>query len=300
MPYSSSSYGSGLRGSLTPWVFRLLVLNTVVFVGTIFLHLFGPDVTSWFALEPSHFLTRPWTAVTYTFTNGLSVIAWLFGSLMIFFLGPRLEDRWGGRGFLLYGLIAVLGGSIGAMGLYAATRIEFTLWTANMLVTGMFFAWALFWPTEEILFFGIFPIQIRWLFGGMLVVSLLGYAAMGMEGFLYLIPMALSLGACYGLLHSPWAPRGWGDLPKKQKKPTRRTQQRAVVPWTGGAKESPAQPAAPRQPAATGARRSARSEKDLLDDVDRILDKISAQGLSSLTEEERKRLDEVSRRYRTN
>jgi hypothetical protein len=34
--------------------------------------------------------------------------------------------------------------------------------------------------------------------------------------------------------------------------------------------------------------------------VDRILDKISAQGLSSLTEEERKRLDEVSRRYRTN
>jgi membrane associated rhomboid family serine protease len=299
MPYSSS-YGSGFRGSLTPWVFRLLVLNTVVFIGTIFVHLFGPDVTGWLALQPSLLLRQPWTIVTYAFTHRLDVIGWLLSSLMIFFLGPRLEDRWGGKGFLQYLAAAVLGGAVGAVALSAAMRHDFPLAGSTVIVDGLFLAWALFWPREEILFFGIFPIQIRWLFLGILGISVLQQAAGGMVGFLFLVPMAASMGACYALLQSPWAPRGWGDLPKQQKKPTRRPQQRAVVPWSGGAKESPAQPAAPRQPAATGARRTARSEKDLLDDVDRILDKISAQGLSSLTEEERKRLDEVSRRYRTN
>jgi hypothetical protein len=38
----------------------------------------------------------------------------------------------------------------------------------------------------------------------------------------------------------------------------------------------------------------------MLDDVDRVLDKISTQGMASLTPEERKLLDEMSRRYRQN
>jgi hypothetical protein len=38
----------------------------------------------------------------------------------------------------------------------------------------------------------------------------------------------------------------------------------------------------------------------MLDEVDRVLDKISAQGMGALTPQERKLLDEVSRRQRTN
>ncbi len=41
-------------------------------------------------------------------------------------------------------------------------------------------------------------------------------------------------------------------------------------------------------------------EEALLDEVDRVLDKISASGLASLSDEEKKILDEVSRRYRQN
>ena len=41
-------------------------------------------------------------------------------------------------------------------------------------------------------------------------------------------------------------------------------------------------------------------EKAMLDAVDVVLDKISAEGISSLTETERKLLDEVSRKHRTN
>jgi hypothetical protein len=43
-----------------------------------------------------------------------------------------------------------------------------------------------------------------------------------------------------------------------------------------------------------------RDEDRVLDEVDRVLDKISTQGMASLTPEERRLLDEVSRRYRQN
>jgi hypothetical protein len=36
------------------------------------------------------------------------------------------------------------------------------------------------------------------------------------------------------------------------------------------------------------------------DDVDKVLDKISTQGIASLTAEEKRLLDEVSRKYRQN
>jgi hypothetical protein len=43
-----------------------------------------------------------------------------------------------------------------------------------------------------------------------------------------------------------------------------------------------------------------RDEERLLDEVDRVLDKISREGIAALTPEERKLLDDVSRRYRSN
>jgi hypothetical protein len=59
----------------------------------------------------------------------------------------------------------------------------------------------------------------------------------------------------------------------------------------------------PRQDARSGeARREEPGprEEAVLDEVDRILDKISAEGMSSLTSDERRVLDEVSRRHRSN
>ena len=41
-------------------------------------------------------------------------------------------------------------------------------------------------------------------------------------------------------------------------------------------------------------------EKKTLDAVDRVLDKISAEGMVSLTEQEKQLLDEVSKKHRTN
>jgi hypothetical protein len=45
---------------------------------------------------------------------------------------------------------------------------------------------------------------------------------------------------------------------------------------------------------------AAAAEKTTLDAVDRVLDKISAEGMASLTEQERQLLDQVSKKHRTN
>jgi hypothetical protein len=49
-----------------------------------------------------------------------------------------------------------------------------------------------------------------------------------------------------------------------------------------------------------GERKSVREDVALYDKVDAVLDKISAQGMSSLSTAELKLLDDVSKKHRTN
>jgi hypothetical protein len=58
--------------------------------------------------------------------------------------------------------------------------------------------------------------------------------------------------------------------------------------------------ATPRAGRGERAPRGEGAEAELLDEVDRILDKISESGMASLTDQERSILDEVSRRRRSN
>jgi hypothetical protein len=80
---------------------------------------------------------------------------------------------------------------------------------------------------------------------------------------------------------------GFGDEAKKKKF--------RVVP--GGSDVST--PAPPQRPARRPDQAFAGDER-LLNELDRVLDKISTAGMSSLTADERKLLDDVSRRYRQN
>jgi membrane associated rhomboid family serine protease len=67
---------------------------------------------SYFALVPSDILSRPWILITHMFlhADGLHI---LFNMMFLFFFGPELERRVGGKRFLLIyfisGLVAALG-----------------------------------------------------------------------------------------------------------------------------------------------------------------------------------------------
>lgn len=292
------SYGGGFGGGMTPWVKRLLIANTALYVAVLLGRFFIPGniVAEWFAFQPANFLTKPWTVVTYAFFHA-GVMHLLWNMLTLFFFGPPLEERWGSRAFIKFYLVAAAGGALFSV-LFAFLDPASYIVGASGATLGLMMAFAMIWPDMEVHIFGIFPVKMKWLVAALVFINL----AMALEGSGGQTAVLAHLGgmaAAFLYLKSPWGPSGWGELPST---PRRKQQKRgmALVPWGGKkpvATASTAGTATQTRPAPV---RSAKAERELLDDVDRILDKISANGLGSLTEEERKRLDEVSRRYRTN
>jgi hypothetical protein len=151
-------------------------------------------------------------------------------------------------------------------------------------------AFAMNWPTTPIYIWGIFPVQARFLVGFLFVVSLVSaFGDSGPGGGVAHLAHLGGLVAGFFYLKLDWRPSSKLDRMRK----ATRVRRLAIVPRDEGEDET-----AP--PAATGSPWARVDERRLLDAVDRVLDKISAEGMSSLTAEERRLLDEVSRRHRTN
>jgi membrane associated rhomboid family serine protease len=252
----------------------------------------------WVAFGPTRFVTRPWTVLTYAFVH--VGIGHILGNLLtLFFFGPPLEDRWGSRGFLKFYLVAAGGAALFSALFYFWDPANWII-GASGATFGLMLAFAMIWPDMLIHVWGIFPIKAKWLVGIMGFVQLL-LAADGSGGQVAVLAHLGGMLTAYLYLKSPWAPHAWGDVPRSARKPQQKRGGVALVPWSGKKQAAAAaQTATVTQARPAAARKGKSNERELLDDVDRILDKISAQGLGSLTEEERKRLDEVSRRYRTN
>jgi membrane associated rhomboid family serine protease len=288
------SYGPEFSGPrLTPWVKRLLIGLTAAFLA-----LFVADdllrlgVTQFLVFVPGAILRQPWSVLTFPLVER-SPLSLLFVLLTVFFFAGPLEERWGAPGFLRFLAVSALGGVLLSLLLAAVSprMLAMPLMGPTGAIYGMLLAFAMYWPEMEIRIWGIIPVKAKWL---ALASALIGFIISVQSGGLGLAHLG-AFGTAFLYLKGPWVPRAWGDVPPPRKAP-RKAPQKAVVPWAGKKEQATTSPA-PRPIVAAGAR---RAERDLLDDVDRILDKISAEGLSSLTEDERKRLDEVSRRYRTN
>ncbi|MDB4948707.1 MAG: Peptidase rhomboid domain protein [Gemmatimonadetes bacterium] len=284
------SYDSPLGAlHVTPWVKRLLIANVAVFVAYLLLNAFGGGLgtaLSWryLGLDRSTVLVQPWTLLTYAFVHA-SVGHIFFNMLALFFFGPPLEERWGSTPFLKFYLVAAAGGAIVA--LFSRDPVV----GASAAVNGVMLGYAMTWPDNQVYVWGIFPIKVKWLVAILAAVSFL-FALDGGGGPVSHLAHLGGFASAFLYLKSPWAPNAWGEvLPVKRKK-------RAMA-WRAGPKlvDTPARPAA-QQP--IGRTQAAHMERDLLDDVDRILDKISTEGLASLTPQERDRLNEVSRQKRTN
>ncbi|HLG06474.1 MAG TPA: rhomboid family intramembrane serine protease [Gemmatimonadales bacterium] len=252
------------------WPLRLILANVVAFVlmGTL-----PPELVNRMVLIPSEALVAPWTFVTYMFLHGgLGHI--FFNMLALFFFGPRLEGRLGGGAFLgLYFTSGIMGGLLSLLLAPHAAIIG-----ASGAVFGVMLAYAWFWPRDQILIWGIIPIEARYLVLLMTAVALWsGFSGSGgnvahfahlggfLGGYLFLrILAARHPGARFQRLSRPPAPRF-------------ETINGALERWKK-------------------IRRDQLHEVNR-DELDRILDKISAQGIGSLTAGEREFLDRFSARH---
>lgn len=136
---------------MTPWVSRLIFAN----VGVFLLTTFAPTVVLPMALVPAFIPYRPWTLLTYMFLHaGFGHL--LFNMLGLYFFGPRVESRLGGRRFLgLY----LTSGLVGAL-LSLATPYA-RIVGASGAVFGVMLGFARYWPREPIYLWGVFPVEAR-------------------------------------------------------------------------------------------------------------------------------------------
>ncbi len=269
--------GFGFGGLLTPMVKRLLIANVAAFVVTL---LVGTGfAVDWFAFQPTRIFLRPWGAFTYMFVHG--GLGHLFvNMLVLFFFGPPLESRWGGREFLKYYVVCGLGGVALSFFFLPAAVVG-----ASAAMYGLMLAFAMHWPDAPIYIWGIFPVKAKWLVAFLFLLSVLsafdGSRGGGIAHFAHLG------GLVTGFLYL----KGRHRPGKRARRPIRTVRKRrlAIVPRDEEEARSAGRP-----------RVEDAEEKALYDAVDRVLDKISAQGMSSLTSDELKLLDAMSRRHRAN
>ncbi|UCC24942.1 MAG: rhomboid family intramembrane serine protease [Gemmatimonadales bacterium] len=155
---------------LTPWVKRLLVANTVVFV-VLGSGAAAPEIFYDLAFfpDPRHALTHPWTGITYQFLHG-GFGHLFFNMIALYFFGPRLEHRMGGRHFLALYLLSGFGGAM--LSLLFPDPAMRPIVGASGAVYGVLVAYAALWPRTVIHIWAILPIEAWALALIMVVVSL--------------------------------------------------------------------------------------------------------------------------------
>lgn len=150
--------------AMTPWVTRLLIANVLFYF---LLAPPGSPLYQGFTLYPSLVLLRPWTVVTYMFlhANGTHI---LFNMIGLFFFGPRLEAKLGGKDFLKLYFLSGIGGAVLSFIFASYGGIV----GASGAVFGIIIGFAYYWPKEHIYIWAILPVQARYLAFFMVVTTL--------------------------------------------------------------------------------------------------------------------------------
>lgn len=276
--YRSSGYGSFLSFRMTPWVKRLILANAVAFILLYWVQIIPWRATvAYLGFNVTEVYKEPWTIITYMFVHA-GFLHVFFNMLMLFFFGPPLEERWGGKEFIKYYLICGVGGALFTLLFGGGTIVG-----ASGAIYGIMLAYALNWPDSLIWIYAIFPVKAKYLvlfLGALSFFFAFSGPADGIAHFAHL--GGLVVGFVY--LKKGWQVEARWEAAKKR---LRKRKFSVVAGGEGGRK---------------GRGESGRTSKDVDEEariyevVDVLLDKIAEHGLDSLTAEERRFLDEASRR----
>jgi membrane associated rhomboid family serine protease len=298
---------------MTPAVQWLIALNVAVFFfqKTLFDNPEqGVDLQQAFGSQAGDFPGRWWTIGTYMFVHG--GLLHIAGNMyMLWLFGTRVENRWSTAAFVRYYLLCGLGAWF--------THVLFirhgVLFGASGAVMGVMLAYAVNWPDEELLLFGLVPLKVKWLIAGYVAIdaffALVQWISGDASGTAHLAHLGgfatgwLLLRAPSGrrlegvrqrvssvpdVPDEPSAPRA---VPRSLPRPPREPEIDDVVAKSKAAvARRPLVPPPPAPPAPVSAK-PARS-----DDINVVLDKIFEHGIDSLTGDERRLLEEASRRLR--
>lgn len=264
---------------ITPWVGRLIIANAVVLLLRMTLFT-SPEIVQALQFSPRTAFTQPWTFLSYMFVHA-GLLHLLANMLMLYVFGTAVESRMGSRNFILYYLFCGAGAAVFSL-LLAGLMPVAPFIGASGAVLGVAVAFAYFWPEAELIVFPIpFPIKARTLVIGLVVLDIVASRLWPNDGVAHLAHVG---GALFGYLFF----RVQSFSRRRPPEPAR-TVERVVMVQSGAAEPERRTPVTPMHP-----RRRIDSDP-VAAEVDRVLDKISEKGISSLTPAERRFLDEVAK-----
>lgn len=265
---------------ITPWVGRIIIANAVVLL--LLMTLFtSREVFQALQFSPRTALIRPWTFVTYMFVHG-GLLHLLANMLMLYVFGTGVESRMGSRNFIAYYMFCGVGAAVFSLLLASIMPIGAFV-GASGAVLGVAVAFAKFWPDAELIVFPIpVPIKARTLVIGLVILDVVASQLWPNDGIAHIAHLG---GALFGYLFF----RVQTLSSRSPSQPTRAVE-RVVMVQSGSSEPERRTPVTPMRP-----RRRIDSDP-VAAEVDRVLDKISEKGISSLTAAERRFLDEVAQK----
>jgi len=232
---------------------------------------FGPG------FQPAQILTH---IFLHPYDGFSGFINFLFNLIILWSFGSELERTWGSYKFLTFFYTGLLGGII------LTAVLSLTLFPGLFIsgfgagLAAVMIAYAMLWPDREVLFFFIFPMKMKWL---VLIIFIL-MAISGAERTI----VQYSGGALFSALFLYYYVRK-GKL----------------YSYSYGPSTSANKAADPIQKLKQYLKKKKLQKKqeeinkriNMKEEVDRILEKISREGMDSLSKKEKKFLDEASKEF---
>jgi len=290
---------------ITPAVQWLIAINIAVFF--LQLTLLGPaTVQQALGFSSRELATSWWTVATYMFVHG-GFLHLALNMYTLYLFGPRVERAWSAGEFTRYYILCGLGGWLFHL-LFARDSL---LIGASAAVFGVMLAYAMRWPNDEVYLFGVMPVRVKWLVaimaGANVVAGIQGasdqtgvayLAHVGglAAGWLYLRTSSATSGIDRIRNHVAQAPDYPDEMPRAVPKSAPRAKEKAediddvIARSKVAAPERHAAPARETQTPPPAARTT--------NTLDAVLDKISRQGIESLTRDELEVLEAASRKLR--
>ena len=234
-----------------------------VTVGVFFLQYVFPAVNTYLTLTPrlaiEHF--QVWQFVTYMFLHG-GFWHLFFNLIVLWFLGTMIESVWGPKRFLRYYLICGIGGGL----LHALLQYDASVIGASGAIFGLYFAAAMLFPDQYLYIYFLIPVKVKYFVMGLTILQLANGIA-GPSGVAYFAHLGGMLAGA--IMFS-------GEIRRR-------------VQFNAG----------PRRKWREYKREVRRQDEEASrNNIDSILDKISAKGYETLTPTEKRILENYSRQHR--
>jgi membrane associated rhomboid family serine protease len=270
---------------VTPAVRILLIIFIAAFVAeTIIFAVFPSTAGRLFSATALSFgqFFHPIQILTHIFLSPVpgagGVFNLLIKSLILWQFGSDLERLWGTKNFLRFFAAGLAGGILLSFAVSLVFLPDLRVSGYDAGLTALLIAFAIIWPDRQAYFFGIFPVTMKWL-----VIIFLGILFLSGEVNTMILHSGGALGGALALLVYARQGRIHSGYLMSSSSPGKKTGLTAYIQNL------------------LKKRRLARKQAvideriDMKERVDLLLDKISKQGIGSLTKKEKVFLDEAAR-----